>query len=711
MKQYRKINEKCAVVAVWTQDNNAPQLVRRGLASLQHRGQESTGITVYTGKKGLHNYVGMGLVPFVLTDKILERLGGSSIAIGHNRYSTTGDSTIENCQPIMLTHGKHQLSIGHNGNIPEVLSLQRQLKKIPPGNTDTGTIVQFLLEKRGTYSSWEETFVHELPHIHGAFSLVVVTDDGHIFGIRDPYGIRPLAIGTLKNGWIIASESVALDLCGAFFVREIVRGEIFHIRPDGEVSSIFFDAPPMRGRPDIFEKIYFARPDSFIDGVRIRLGREESGKLLGKRLRKKGIKPDVVVPIFASGYPAAKGLAEELKLPIVEAIATSHYIGRTFIQPGQLNRVAAVNGKHNFTPDGIVGKRVVFVDDSAVRLTTSSTITQGLGESGAIEVHAAFASPPVIKHCDMGIDMKSTSELPASRWVHKGHDGIEKHAASLILADTVTYLPIEETAAAFSTTPENCYYHPFGGPHPIRDNTEVFTTMEKKIHGKPRIAVFISGGGTNLQQLLDEQKADRLNGEIVVVVSNKEVAYGLTRAKEAHIPTVVVSSAGAIKDTQKRAEFEKQLLASIAQYNVDLIVLAGWLVVLSDSFLKKVQEQEIPVINLHPGLLSRTHNDAVTTSRGPIPVLRGIGTDIIRKAYDAQFPVYGVTVHQVLPGSNVDVGPILVKEEVRRKREETFEQFERRIHDAEYRALPLAVKRICHVLSYNIDVSGGQFPW
>ena len=705
-----ELKEKCGVVAVSTTQEVLPQITRRALAALQHRGQESAGMTIFKRKGGLKTYVGMGLVPHVFSDKNLLKLGKGKATIAQNRYSTTGHSTLLNAQPFTLKRGKYQISIGHNGNIPDLTWLNQHIAEKPTATSDTALVATFLLEQRQNYSSWEETLRKSLPNIHGAYCFVILTEDGTVFGVRDPYGIRPFCLGKIKNGWILASESVALDVVGAQYVRDIVRGEIIKISLGGNIHSSFF-GKPKRQKFDIFELIYFSRPDSYIRDQRVRIAREESGKKLAKRLQQKKIRAEVVVPIFDSGYPAAKGVAKALGIPLVEAITASHYVGRTFILPGQERRIAAVNGKHNFTPDGIVGKKVIFVDDSAVRLTTSVTIVDGLREAGASEVHAAFASPPIVRHCDMGIDLKSKSELPASAWKDKPLPVIEKNVAHHVGAESATYLPIEETAAAMNGTIDDFYYHPFGGPHPIRDDNETFKKRKKQIAEKPKITVFISGAGTNLQKILDDIKKGRIDAKIIEVISNNPLAAGLTKAKKNEIPTSVFSSKGIIKDIKKRQEYEKIIVKHVLQNPPDIIVFAGWMVIMGDIFLSAMQEREIPVINLHPALITQRHEDAIMTSRGEIPVLRGMLPQVIEEVFAKNLPLSGVTIHQLVPGNDYDTGPIILKEEVRRVEGESKEEFEARIHQAEYRVLPAAINRVLHVLGYGINVAKGTFPW
>ncbi len=702
--------EKCGVIAVWTDDEMASYYGRKGLSALQHRGQESAGISVFTVEKKIETYKGMGLVPNVLTSEILHRLGNSKVAIGQNRYSTTGSSDLHNAQPITIKKGKFQLSIGHNGNIPDCGYLgEKIVDKMEEGEiSDTHLVAKLLLTERPIYSDWDETLKQVLPQLHGAFCFVILTSDGTIFAARDPYGIRPLCLGKMDAGWIIASESVALDLNGAEFMRDVMPGEVVKINLDGAITSFFF-GEVKRPQHCIFEYIYFSRPDSFENGVRVGNAREESGKLLGRRILKKHIKADAVVPVFDSGFAAAKGVAKILRLPIVEAITVSHYIGRTFIQPGQENRMTAVNGKHNIVPDEIIGKSLIVVDDSAVRFTTSKRLYHGLKDAGAKEVYMVFASPPVVNQCDLGIDMKSKKELPASVWEHEPFEAIEENVSKLIGADGVIYLPIEEVASAIGGKKEDFYHYPFGGPHPIRDVQHKFPKMKKKIGKKAKIAVFISGTGTNLQRIIDQVKTGDIEAEIVSVVSNNPDAKGLERAKKNNIPTLAVAYKGKMNDLQKRKEYDLRLLRHIKSVAPDLIVLAGWMMILGDEFLKETSRMEIPVINLHPGLLSSGTDDHIATSRGIIPVIRG--GHAIKDAFDRQLLVSGVTVHQVLAKNHVDAGPVILKEEVRRRKDDSLETFGKRIHETEYRVLPTAIKRVLHVMKQGVDISKGEFYW
>jgi amidophosphoribosyltransferase len=700
--------EKCGVVGVWTTDTYAPYIARRALAALQHRGQESAGLSVLNLDGKITTYKKMGLVPHVLTETVLKNLGLGHSAIGQNRYATFGHSHIGNAQPIAMLNGKFQLSLGHNGNIPNVANIKAQLSARFSASGDTELMTALLHKRRKDYRSWEQTLIKVLPEFQGAYSLVILTNDGSIFGVRDPFGIRPLCLGKFEYGWILASESAALDTIGAEFVREIKPGEIIKVDKDGKITSYFFGIPK-RPKYCLFECVYFARPDSFINGIRIRAGREASGHLLGKRIREKGLKPDLVVPTFDSGYPAAKGAAHELGIHSVDAITTSHYVGRTFIQPGQSNRISAVNGKHNIVPDEVRGKKVVIVDDSAVRLTTSTALTKKFREAGVKEIYLAFASPPVVDQCDLGIDMREKKELPAAKFEKEPFEIIEQKVAEYVGADAVIYLPIEETTKAFGGKPKDFYWTPFGGPHPIRGQQEEFPKRKNPIKGEAKIVVLVSGGGSNLQAVIDAIEKGELDAKIVSVIANKADAYALERTRKHKISTFVLPYEGKYSDKAARMRYEEQLIKHIEKVQPDLIQLAGWNFILGDTFLKYAQEHEIAVINQHPALLTTNGSDQVATSQGIIPVIRG--KHVIQDPFEQGLPVSGFSVHQLLPGDGFDMGPVILTAEVRRHPDDTMDSWEKRVAQTENLFIATAVKRILHVMQSGIDVSKGTFPW
>ena len=704
----KKLQEKCGVIGIQTKTGNATHLILQGLNALQHRGQESAGITIFSNNKKLTTYKGQGLVSSVLTEKISKKLGNSTIAIGHNRYGTSGSGAGENAQPFEISHKKYTLALGHNGNIPDVSNIRKLLGASKTITSDSYLAILALMQERPRYASWDETFINLLPEFRGAYNFVALTEDGTLYGIRDPFGIRPLCLGKITDGWIITSESVAIDAIGGEYTRDIAPGEIIKITPNGIINSFFF-GPPRRPQHCLFEYIYFSRPDSFMHGLRIREGREKSGELLAERMREKNIQPDVIVPTFDSGYPSAKGVAKRLHLPMVDAITTSHYYGRAFIQPGQDNRITAVRGKHNIVPDEIINRKVVVVDDSAVRMTTSTALIQTLKDAGAKEVYFAIASPPVVQTCDLGIDMRNRKNLPAATFAKSNIAVIEKEIAKLIHADQVIYLPIEKTTEAFGGDPKNFYYYPFGGPHPIRDKQEVFQQRKINPGAKAKICFMISSTGTNLQNIIDLIEQGDISAEITNVIANHKNAFGLVRAQKHAIPNIAIEYSAKSTAIKDRNTYEDQLIKHILNEPPDIILLSGWDMILGDKFLKKMQEEDIGVFNHHPALLPKSSSDTVTTSRGTFPVMRGYG---FKNSYAKKLPVAGVTIHQIVPGNKVDTGPVVMQAEVRTRKNDTLKEYETRLRTMEYLLVPTAIKKILHVVhTHNISISNGYFPW
>ena len=424
-----KLHEECGVFGVYNHEDSAA-LTALGLHALQHRGQEAAGIVTFDGTKFISERH-PGLVSDNFTKmSVINRLVGNS-AVGHNRYSTTGATIQRNIQPFFADLWGGGFAIAHNGNITNALSLRDELIRkgsIFQSTSDTETILQ--LVARSDADRTLDRLVDALMQISGAWALVVLTNK-KLIGARDPFGIRPLVLGELDGAKILASETCALDIIGAKFVREIEPGEIIVITEDGEESIKPF--PNARLRPCIFEYIYFSRPDSMLDGKSVYECRKSFGRNLAKECPANA---DIVVPVPDSGVPAALGYSEESKIPFELSIIRNHYVGRTFILPTQSNRQSSVKLKHNPDRGSIKGKSVVLVDDSVVRGTTSVKIVELMREAGASEIHMRIACPP-IKYPDFyGIDTPETEQLLAS---NKSLDEMCKY----IGADSLGFLSLD----------------------------------------------------------------------------------------------------------------------------------------------------------------------------------------------------------------------------------------------------------------------------
>jgi amidophosphoribosyltransferase len=420
------IGESCGVIGVWAPDLPISHLVYSGLIGLQHRGQESAGIAVADGAKvALHR--GMGLVQQVFRAPELTAMHGHT-GIGHVRYSTTGESTIHNAQPFTgRTRSGEVFALAHNGNLVRVGQPCRGSPQ-----ADTLALVRSLERHRGRV---DVAMTRALPQVDGAYSLVVLDRDT-LYAVRDPHGFRPLCLGRLAGcGWAVASESAALDVIGASYVRDVAPGELVGLDHNGLRSTTFAPATPAACS---FEHVYFSRPDSLSRGRRLHQIRRDFGAALAEECPAEA---DVVIPVPDSARPAALGYAERSGIPYDEGLARNNYLGRTFIQPDQADRSLAVRLKLNPIPDVVAGNRVVVVDDSIVRATTASQVVAMLRAAGARQIHLRIASPPVRWPCFYGVDMKTDTELVASRLSPAG-------IAAAVGADSLGYLSVEAMAAA-----------------------------------------------------------------------------------------------------------------------------------------------------------------------------------------------------------------------------------------------------------------------
>ena len=424
-----KFREECALFGIYGTSDAAAHTAL-GLHALQHRGQEASGIVTFDGRH-FQNHRAAGLVGDIFGEQsVIETLKGYA-AIGHNRYATTGGSSDRNIQPIFADFDFGGLALAHNGNLTNAYLLRKELVRMGclfQSTTDTEVINHLIA--RSNYSTVVDRVIDALGKVKGAYSLLMLTNEA-LLGVRDPMGIRPLCIGRLEDAWIVTSESVALDILGARFVRDVEPGEIVIVDGNGLRSIKPWAKQPRRFC--VFEHIYFARPDSKIEGV----GVYEARKKIGAELAKESPVPaDVVVPVPDSGVPAAIGYAQQSGLPFELGIIRNHYVGRTFIEPADHIRHLGVRLKHNANRALIEGKRVILVDDSIVRGTTSIKIVEMIRAAGATSIHMRIASPPTTNPCFYGVDTPEKDKLMAAR-----HSLDEM--AKIIGVDTLAFISMD----------------------------------------------------------------------------------------------------------------------------------------------------------------------------------------------------------------------------------------------------------------------------
>ncbi len=429
------IHEECGVFGVLSnQKENLGKLVYYGLYALQHRGQESCGIVV--NDDGIFSsYKDLGLVNEVFSRDTLAHLSEGRMAVGHVRYGTTGGTIRNNCQPIEVNHQKGKMALAHNGNLSNALELRDKLElsgAIFHTTSDTETIAYMITRERLTAPSIEDAVSRAMDALEGAYSLILMSS-AKMIAVRDPYGFRPLCYGKMQDGsYVIASESCALTAVGAELVRDLIPGEILVFSEQG-IESRREHCNTRKQKTCIFEYIYFARPDSVIDKISVSAARMQAGKILAQT---KPAKADVVMGVPDSGLDAALGFSRASGIPYGMGLVKNKYIGRTFISPGEKERVDLVRMKLSPITSAIRGKRVVLIDDSIVRGTTSKQIVNLLREAGAKEIHMRISAPPFLHPCYYGTDIDSEENLIAS------HHG-EEEIADLIGADSLGYLPLE----------------------------------------------------------------------------------------------------------------------------------------------------------------------------------------------------------------------------------------------------------------------------
>ncbi len=425
---FDKFHEECGVFGIYGHPD-ASNLTYLGLYALQHRGQESAGIVSSDGKQ-LYGQKAMGLVADIFDEECIKKLPGFA-AIGHNRYSTTGESIAINIQPILVNFALGTLAIAHNGNLVNAGILKDELEaygSIFQSTMDSEVIIHLIAQSR--MATLHERIVDALGHVQGSYSLLLITEN-ELIAVRDPNGFRPLSLAELDGAYVVASETCAFDLIEATYIRDIAPGEMVVINSKGIHSS--FPFKPADPSHCIFEFIYFARPDSMVFGQNVYSIRKEFGRQLA---RETNVAADVVIPVPDSGVPAALGYAEESGIPFDTGLIRNHYVGRTFIEPRQSIRHFGVKIKLNPVRDALRGKRVVVVDDSIVRGTTSKKIIKMIRNAGATEIHMRISSPPTTYPCFYGIDTPTRQELIASS---HSIEEIRKY----ITADTLGYISMD----------------------------------------------------------------------------------------------------------------------------------------------------------------------------------------------------------------------------------------------------------------------------
>jgi len=447
------MRESCALFGVYAPGEDVARIAFFGLYALQHRGQESSGIATADGCQ-IDLFTKMGLVAQVFDERTLARLKGD-IAIGHNRYSTTGTSRANNAQPIVVEDSSRRIALAHNGNIVNSKQLRSQLEQQGYRfNTTTDSEIIAYLILSSTKNTWVERIRQAMKKLIGAYSLVILTEDT-VYGVRDPLGVRPLCLGKLNGGWVVASESCALDHIGAKFIRELAPNEILSINKEG-MSSYKGKRPDKQGLC-IFEYIYFARPDSIISGRRIYSAREDMGIRLAQE---HPVDADLVIGVPDSATAAAIGYSQESGIPFTEGLLKNRYVGRTFIQPHQRIRELGVQLKFNPMPERLKDKKIVLVDDSIVRGTTTPRVINLLRKAGAKEIHMRICAPPIKYPCFLGVDMASSWELIAA---HKNIPEI----AEFIGADTLGYLSVDGLIQSVALPRELFCLACFTGEYPV----------------------------------------------------------------------------------------------------------------------------------------------------------------------------------------------------------------------------------------------------
>lgn len=674
------LSEKCGIFGVYGKGLDAARLTYFGLYALQHRGQESSGITSSNGRT-LFSHKSLGLVTQVYTEKNLQKLKGY-IAIGHNRYATSGSVTHEHSQPVAAPNDI--VALAHNGNLPIASNIVKFLSSVglyTKGLNDSELmhmVIKYYLVKNYPF---KDALLASLPLFTGAYCLLVSTKDS-VAAIRDPFGIRPLSVGKLNGGYIISSETCALDTVGAKYLRDVNPGEIVIFNKKGMHSYKF--AEPNQ-KLDIFEFIYFARPDSQLLGKSVYEVRRNLGVALAKEYP---IKADVVIPVPDSAIPATIGYASTLKIPFEFALMKNRYIGRTFIMPEQHLRDRGVQMKLNPISYLIKGKKVILLDDSIVRGTTSKKLVKMARDAGAKEVHVLSSCPPMRFPDFYGIATPTQKELIGS---HMTIPQIQK----FIGADSLHYLPYDKTLQAIGLSENLLCTSCFTGIYPIDIGSHIKNLKDAKVtqftpsQRQENIAVLISnkGTGSNLKSLIEAKKQKKLKSTIALVVSDKEDASGAEHAIKNKIPYRVLS----LKDKSKRHDYGIDLANLLNHHNISIVVLAGFMTILPPSYFFTFKGL---TLNIHPGVIPDQKNKLYRFPDGAkAPWNQGLMTNnAVQKFLGMKYA--GSTIHVVT--QEADFGPVLDRRIIKTKKDDTVESLYTRLKQEEHKGLIKSINKLAH---------------
>lgn len=695
--------EKCGVIGMTGQNLEMADF-HEAHQKLQHRGDGMSGVSKFQGDTltTVHWLGKISDVPAQTDERQLQTV------IGHNRYATSGEPSLANAQPYTVRDGAFALSLGHNGNIPEkcIKAVRESLPiEIRADASDSVILTEALMAARKRHPTWLETFIMTLPDFSGAFSLVCTTEEGFIYAARDPWGIRPLCIGRKDDSWIVASETVALDVIGAEYMRELLPGELICLKPNGDFDSVIYGVSSEGNRRCALEDIYFTRNKSYQEGAAIWQRRQALGRAAAARFKQKEIEIDLVVPILNSGKKMAVGVAEALEVELLEAIGVNGN-KRTFIQNSQTERKKAVHEKHIvFNPehqDSISGKRILLCDDSIIRGNSLDGLIEKVHavkeEQRPTEIHVLIGSEPVVDTCDLGIDIPDQKNLLAVRLGGDTIAEVEQRVATYLGVDSVTYTDRESMSQALSQSSQERCWHCFGGDHPINgDKMPVYRADKLNALAQQKVLFLASGNEGIVQYILQEMANGRILAESIDITTDQQTT-GMFASSRNELPTRTMASPETYAGQALRQDYERELLLSILQHPAgmpDVIVLTGWILALSDEFISTVTDQGIKVITTHSALLSETGSGSVMTSKGMVPEISSAHAinEAMRYTRD-DLPVTGATVHEVTVGNQAGIGRVLLKEEVARREDDTVETLANRIKSAEQRILSVALQRV-----------------